>query len=68
MILSTRLATLLTALCSLPLTIASSSAKPFDPRSYKKEVATCKAVHRAEGKDVDIDIRVYYFLRFRALD
>lgn len=64
MMLSTpffRLAMFLVALSSLPIIIASSSAEPFNPRSYEKQVATCKAVHRAEGKDVDIDIREYSF-------
>ncbi|ETW84768.1 epoxide hydrolase [Heterobasidion irregulare TC 32-1] len=33
-------------------------AEVFNPREYPKQVATCKAVNRAEGKDVDIDL--YY--------
>ncbi|EIM85309.1 alpha/beta-hydrolase [Stereum hirsutum FP-91666 SS1] len=56
MILSTSFLRLATLLSVFSVVLASSSAEPFNPRSYKKEVATCKAVHRAEGKDVDIDI------------
>lgn len=42
------------------LTLASVSEAPFNPRSFEKQIATCKSVNRAEGKDVDIDIRASF--------
>lgn len=41
----------------LPLLCGTfAAAEVFNPREYPKQVATCKAVNRAEGKDVDIEL------------
>ncbi|THH17595.1 hypothetical protein EW146_g3260 [Bondarzewia mesenterica] len=43
-------------LLSLLLGAGASASDNFNPRDYPKQVAACKAVNRAEGKDVDIEI------------
>ncbi|KAJ7618461.1 Alpha/Beta hydrolase protein [Roridomyces roridus] len=42
---------------SFSASVSASSKSPFNPRSYAKNTATCKATNRAEGTEVDIDIR-----------
>jgi hypothetical protein len=36
----------------------------FNPRIYEKQIATCQAVNRNEGRNMDLDIRMpphFYF-------
>lgn len=39
------------------LVLLAASARALNPREYEQQVAKCKAVNRAEDREVELDIR-----------